>query len=85
MNFVAFSKKICAWTIAGVLAMSGVASQNCDGAAALLVASEQAVKDHGLKPRAASSYVGPRRQSDLDAHRPDSGHAICAEEGRHVD
>lgn len=24
MNFVAFSKKICAWTIAGVLAMSGV-------------------------------------------------------------
>lgn len=23
MNFVAFSKKICAWTIAGVLAMSG--------------------------------------------------------------
>ena len=36
---------------------AGVASQNCDGAAALLIASEQAVKDHGLKPRARIHHL----------------------------
>ena len=35
-------------------------SQNCDGAAALLIASEQAVKDHGLKPRARIHHLTVR-------------------------
>ena len=39
---------------------AGVASQNCDGAAALLVASEQAVKDHGLTPRARIHHISVR-------------------------
>ena len=39
---------------------AGVASQNCDGAAALLVASEQAVKDHSLKPRARVHHISVR-------------------------
>ena len=39
---------------------AGVASQNCDGAAALLVASAQAVKDHGLKPRARIHHISVR-------------------------
>ena len=34
---------------------AGVASQNCDGAAALLVASERAVREHNLKPTPAST------------------------------
>ena len=36
---------------------AGVASQNCDGAAALLIANEQAVKDHGLTPRARIHHI----------------------------
>ena len=39
---------------------AGVASQNCDAAAAMLVASEQAVKDHGLKPRARIHHISVR-------------------------
>ncbi len=39
---------------------AGVASQNCDGAAALLIASEQAVKDHNLKPRARVHHISVR-------------------------
>ena len=39
---------------------AGVASQNCDGAAALLIASEQAVKDHGLTPRARIHHISVR-------------------------
>jgi acetyl-CoA C-acetyltransferase len=39
---------------------AGVASQNCDGAAALLIASERAVKDHGLKPRARIHHLSVR-------------------------
>jgi len=39
---------------------AGIASQNCDGAAALLIASEQAVKDHGLKPRARIHHLTVR-------------------------
>ena len=39
---------------------AGVASQNCDGAAALLIAGEQAVKDHGLKPRARIHHISVR-------------------------
>jgi acetyl-CoA C-acetyltransferase len=44
----------------GGVITAGVASQNCDGAAALLIASEQAVKDHGLKPRARIHHISVR-------------------------
>lgn len=36
---------------------AGIASQNCDGAAALLIASAQAVRDHGLTPRARIHHM----------------------------
>ncbi|HJQ05863.1 MAG TPA: acetyl-CoA C-acetyltransferase [Nocardioides sp.] len=39
---------------------AGVASQICDGSAAVLVASEQAVKDHGLSPRARIHHLSVR-------------------------
>ena len=39
---------------------AGVASQNCDGAAALLIAGEQAVKDNGLTPRARIHHLSVR-------------------------
>ncbi len=36
---------------------AAVASQICDGAGAMLIASEQAVKDHGLTPRARIHHL----------------------------
>ncbi|MCA1299428.1 acetyl-CoA C-acetyltransferase [Stappia indica] len=39
---------------------AGVASQNSDASAALLIASEQAVKDHGLTPRARIHHLSVR-------------------------
>lgn len=39
---------------------AGVSSQNCDGAASILIASEQAVKDHDLKPRARVHHISVR-------------------------
>jgi acetyl-CoA C-acetyltransferase len=39
---------------------AGIASQISDGAAALLLASEQAVKTHGLKPRARIHHISVR-------------------------
>jgi acetyl-CoA C-acetyltransferase len=39
---------------------AGVASQNCDGAAALLVAGERAVQEYGLKPRARIHHISVR-------------------------
>ena len=44
----------------GGVITAGVASQNCDGAAALLIAGEQAVKDHGLTPRARIHHISVR-------------------------
>ena len=44
----------------GGVITAGVASQNCDGAAALLIASERAVKDHGLTPRARIHHLSVR-------------------------
>jgi acetyl-CoA C-acetyltransferase len=41
----------------GGVITAGVASQNCDGAAALLIASAQAVKDHDLTPRARVHHI----------------------------
>ena len=44
----------------GGIVTAAVASQNCDAAAALLVASEQAVKEHGLTPRARIHHLSVR-------------------------
>ncbi|MBS0502436.1 MAG: acetyl-CoA C-acetyltransferase [Proteobacteria bacterium] len=44
----------------GGVITAGVASQNCDAAAALLIASEAAVKAHGLKPRARIHHLSVR-------------------------
>ncbi len=44
----------------GGIVTPGVASQNCDAAASLLVASERAVKDHGLTPRARIHHLSVR-------------------------
>jgi acetyl-CoA C-acetyltransferase len=58
---------------------AGVASQNCDGAASLLVASEQALKDHGLKPRARIHHLSVRADDPvwmLTAPIPATQHAL---------
>ena len=58
---------------------AGVASQNCDGSAALLVASETAVKDHGLKPRARIHHLSVRADDPvwmLTAPIPATQHAL---------
>ncbi|MDI6028558.1 acetyl-CoA C-acetyltransferase [Corticibacterium sp. UT-5YL-CI-8] len=39
---------------------AGVSSQNCDASAALLIASERAVRDHRLEPRARIHYMTVR-------------------------
>ncbi|MGA8257408.1 MAG: acetyl-CoA C-acetyltransferase [Nocardioides sp.] len=39
---------------------AAVASQICDGSTAMLIASEQAVKDHGLTPRARVHHLSVR-------------------------
>ena len=44
----------------GGIITAGISSQNCDGAAALLIASERAVKDHDLKPRARVHHISVR-------------------------
>ena len=44
----------------GGIITAGMASQNCDGAAALLIASERAVATHGLKPRARIHHLSVR-------------------------
>jgi acetyl-CoA C-acetyltransferase len=54
-------------------------SQIADGAAALLVASEQAVKDHGLTPRARSHHISVRAADPiwmLTAPIPATAHAL---------
>ncbi|MNR91395.1 putative acyltransferase [compost metagenome] len=49
----------------GGLITAGVASQNCDAAAALLIASEKAVKQHGLKPRARIHHLSVRADNPV--------------------
>ncbi|MCL9999772.1 MAG: acetyl-CoA C-acetyltransferase [Erythrobacter sp.] len=59
---------------------AGVASQNCDGSAALLIASEQAVKDHGLTPRARIHHLSVRADDPvwmLTAPIPATRHALA--------
>ncbi|HQS94927.1 MAG: acetyl-CoA acetyltransferase [Novosphingobium sp. 17-62-19] len=44
----------------GGVITAGVASQNCDSAATLLIASERAVKEQGLRPRARIHHISVR-------------------------
>ncbi len=44
----------------GGIITAGIASQNCDAAACLLIASEHAVKTHNLKPRARIHHLSVR-------------------------
>jgi acetyl-CoA C-acetyltransferase len=58
---------------------AAVASQITDGAAALLVASEQAVRDHGLIPRARVHHLSVRGDDPvlmLTAPIPATAHAL---------
>ncbi len=58
---------------------AGVASQNSDASAALLIASEQAVKEHGLKPRARIHHLTVRADDPvwmLTAPIPATRHAL---------
>lgn len=58
---------------------AGVASQNCDGAAAMLVASAQAVKVHNLAPRARVHHISVRADDPvwmLTAPIPATKHAL---------
>lgn len=66
---------------------AGVASQNADGAAALLLASEAAVKTHNLKPRARIHHISVRADDPvwmLTAPIPATRHAL-AKAGMRVD
>ncbi|MBX3530175.1 MAG: acetyl-CoA C-acetyltransferase [Rhizobiaceae bacterium] len=59
---------------------AAVSSQTCDGAAALLIASERAVRDHGLKPRARIHYMTVRAADPvwmLTAPIPATQHALA--------
>jgi acetyl-CoA C-acetyltransferase len=49
----------------GGIITAGVSSQISDGAAAVLIASEQAVKDHGLTPRARIHHLTVRGDSPI--------------------
>jgi acetyl-CoA acyltransferase len=54
---------------------AGNSSQTSDGAGALILASEAAVKRFGLKPLARFvSYASARRAAAHHGHRPDRGH-----------
>jgi acetyl-CoA C-acetyltransferase len=59
---------------------AALASQISDGAAALLIASEQAVKDHGLTPRARIHHISVRADDPimmLSAPIPATKHALA--------
>ncbi len=63
----------------GGIITAGISSQNCDGAAAMLVASERAVKEHNLKPRARVHHISVRADDPvwmLTAPIPATEHAL---------
>lgn len=63
----------------GGIVTAGISSQNCDGAAAMLVASESAVKEHKLKPRARIHHISVRADDPvwmLTAPIPATQHAL---------
>jgi acetyl-CoA C-acetyltransferase len=58
---------------------AGVSSQNADASAALLIASEKGLKDHGLKPRARIHHMSVRADDPvwmLTAPIPATRHAL---------
>jgi acetyl-CoA C-acetyltransferase len=58
---------------------AGVSSQNADASAALLIASERAVRDHGLRPRARIHHMTVRADDPvwmLTAPIPATRHAL---------
>jgi acetyl-CoA C-acetyltransferase len=58
---------------------AAVSSQNADASAALLIASERAVKEHGLKPRARIHHLSVRGDDPvwmLTAPIPATRHAL---------
>jgi acetyl-CoA C-acetyltransferase len=58
---------------------AAVSSQNADASAALLIASEKAVKEHGLKPRARIHHLSVRADNPvwmLTAPIPATRHAL---------
>ena len=64
---------------AGGRLTAALASQICDGASAMLIASEQAVKDHGLTPRARVHHISVRAADPiwmLTAPIPATRHAL---------
>ncbi|MEV0809456.1 acetyl-CoA C-acetyltransferase [Micromonospora sp. NPDC050200] len=59
---------------------AAMASQNCDGAAALLVMSERAVREHGVTPRARIHHLSVRGADPvwmLTAPIPATAHALA--------
>ncbi|MEV4275161.1 acetyl-CoA C-acetyltransferase [Actinoplanes xinjiangensis] len=63
----------------GGITTAAMASQIADGAAALLVASERAVRDHGLRPRARIHHLSARGDDPvlmLSAPIPATAHAL---------
>jgi acetyl-CoA C-acetyltransferase len=63
----------------GGIITAGISSQISDGAAAVLIAGAQAVKDHGLKPRARIHHLTVRGDSPimmLTAPIPATRHAL---------
>ena len=63
---------------------AAVSSQISDASAAMLIASEAAVRTHGLKPRGSHPPpLGARRRPGLDAHRADPGDRVRAREDGH--
>jgi acetyl-CoA C-acetyltransferase len=64
----------------GGIVTAGVSSQISDGAAALLIASERAIREHGLKPRARIHHISVRGDSPimmLTAPIPATRHALA--------
>ena len=63
---------------------AAVSSQVSDGAAAMLLASERAVREHGLTPRARVHHLSVRGEDPIRMlSAPDPGHRARPEEGRH--
>jgi acetyl-CoA C-acetyltransferase len=62
------------------LVTAATSSQICDGAAALLVMSERAVRDHGVRPRARVHHLSARGADPvwmLTAPMPATAHALA--------
>jgi acetyl-CoA C-acetyltransferase len=62
------------------LVTAGTSSQICDGAAALLVMSERAARDHGVRPRARVHHLSARGADPvwmLTAPIPATAHALA--------